>query len=182
MQDLNEVIAAAENAITGAPDLDALEGLRVMYLGKQGVMTQHLKGLGRLPPEERPLAGQAINRAKQALQAAIEARRGDLESARLNARLEAERVDVTLPGRGQAPGGLHPVTRTLERIEAFFAQVGFEIAEGPEALVEVRLNAGGEPLIARITRGAARALDLKVGQPVVALIKTTAFDRPDDFS
>jgi phenylalanyl-tRNA synthetase alpha chain len=91
-----------------------------------------LKALGALAPDERRAAGQAINEAKAALQAALEARRVALEAAALEARLAADRIDVTLPGRGQRPGGLHPVRRTLDRIERIFAQAGFSVAEGPE--------------------------------------------------
>jgi phenylalanyl-tRNA synthetase alpha chain len=112
--------------------LGDLDQVRVQYLGKKGLLTEYLKQLGSLPPEERPRAGQAVNEAKQRLQEHIEARRAELERAEQDARLAAERIDVTLPGRGQQPGGLHPVTRTLERIEALFASMGFVVAEGPE--------------------------------------------------
>ncbi len=91
-----------------------------------------LKGLGKLSPEERPAAGEQINQAKQALSSDIDAKREQLESEALNARLAAERIDVTLPGRGQESGGLHPVTRTLERIEGLFTRIGFDVAVGPE--------------------------------------------------
>jgi phenylalanyl-tRNA synthetase alpha chain len=96
------------------------------------VLTGQLKRLGALPPEQRPAAGQVINRAKDALQTAIDERRAALEAAALAARLAAERIDVTLPGRGLRTGGLHPVTRTLRRIERLFAAAGFRVAEGPE--------------------------------------------------
>jgi phenylalanyl-tRNA synthetase alpha chain len=118
--------------IEAASDLATLDGVRVRYLGKNGLLTAKLKALGTLPKDERPEAGQAINQAKTVLQAAIEARKSELEQASLRARLAAERIDVTLPGRGQRPGGLHPVTRTLQRIERLFANAGFSIAEGPE--------------------------------------------------
>ncbi len=129
---LQALVAQAEQAIQSVSELSALEELRVSYLGKKGLLTEQLKSLGKLPPEERPAAGQAINEAKQRLQELLEARRQTLEEARLAQALEAERVDVTLPGRGQANGGLHPITRTLERIEALFSSIGFTIAEGPE--------------------------------------------------
>ncbi len=106
--------------------------MRVRYLGKSGVFTEQLKKLGSLPADQRPRAGQVINGAKQALQQAIDARRVELEAAALAARLAAERIDVTLPGRGVRSGGLHPVTRTLQRIERLFADAGFRVAEGPE--------------------------------------------------
>ena len=102
------------------------------YLGKAGLLTAQLKQLGRLPPEQRPSAGQAINQAKVQVQEAIDARKGILEQAALGLRLAGERIDVSLPGRGQQPGGLHPVTRALRRIERLFANAGFEVAEGPE--------------------------------------------------
>jgi phenylalanyl-tRNA synthetase alpha chain len=99
---------------------------------KKGELTQLLKGLGKLSADERPAAGARINEAKEALQAEISARRDALESAAMEAKLAAETVDVTLPGRSQSVGGLHPVTRTLERIEAFFGSIGYSVAEGPE--------------------------------------------------
>ena len=102
------------------------------YLGKQGLLTIERKQLGKLPVEQRPAAGKRINEALESVQQALEARRGAIAAERLDARLRDERLDVTLPGRGQHSGGLHPNTRTLERIEEFFGQVGFEIATGPE--------------------------------------------------
>ena len=130
--DLDERIATAERAIDEAPDLDALERLRVEYLGKKGVLTQQLKALGRLPAEERPAAGQKINRAKQRLNERIEARRETLAEAALQARLEREAVDVTLPGRGIDRGSIHPVTRTIGRIESLLGDLGFRSVSGPE--------------------------------------------------
>lgn len=119
---------AAEQAIS-AQDLDQV---RVQYLGKKGHLTQLLKGLGALSAEERPQAGAKINEAKQALQDVLNARKASLESAALEAKLAEETIDVTLPGRGQSLGGLHPVTKTLQRIEEFFARIGYSVAEGPE--------------------------------------------------
>ena len=130
--DLEEVLEEAEAAVEAAADLRALDEVRVHYLGKSGVFTEQLKQLGKLPKEERPAAGQAINKAKQALQQAIEARREALEQAALAQRLAAERIDVTLPGRGLGRGGLHPVTRTMRRIQEIFGGAGFQVAEGPE--------------------------------------------------
>ncbi len=132
MLDLEELTNRARQAIESAQDLASLDEVRVGYLGKSGLLTAQLKQLGKLPPEQRPQAGQAINKAKQALQQAIEARKSRLEAEQLNHRLASETIDVTLPGRGQARGGLHPVTRTLERIERMFAHAGFEVVEGPE--------------------------------------------------
>jgi len=129
---LQQLVSAAEAAAASAGDLVALDQIRVHYLGKKGVLTERLKALGALPAEQRREAGAAINVAKEAVQAALEARRLALEEAALNQRLAAERVDVTLPGRGQRAGGLHPITRTLRRIEELFRQIGFLVAEGPE--------------------------------------------------
>jgi phenylalanyl-tRNA synthetase, alpha subunit (EC 6.1.1.20) len=123
---------AAIQAIAQAADAAALDQVRVRYLGKSGELTALLKQLGTLPPDARPAAGQAINRAKDAVQQAIETRKSELEQAALAARLAAERIDVTLPGRGQAPGGLHPITRALRRIERLFVNAGFAVVEGPE--------------------------------------------------
>lgn len=131
-QELDKLVNAAQKAVDSAEDLSALDQVRVQYLGKKGEITLQMQTLGKLPHEERRDAGKVINIAKQKVQAAIEQRREVLKAAELNARLEAEAIDVTLPGRGQQSGGLHPVTRTLQRIEALFTQLGFEIAEGPE--------------------------------------------------
>lgn len=130
--ELEQVLSEAEAAVKGAADLRALDEVRVRYLGKTGVFTAQLKQLGRLPKDQRPAAGQAINKAKQALQQSIEARKTELEQAALGERLAAERVDVSLPGRGSDPGGLHPVTRTMQRIGEIFGGAGFRVAEGPE--------------------------------------------------
>ncbi len=130
--DLERLTEEALRAVEAADDLRALDGVRVRYLGKNGLFTEQLKQLGRLPKEARPKAGQAINAAKKRLQSAIETRKAALEQAELEARLASERVDVTLPGRTLGQGGLHPVTRTLERIEEIFASAGFQVEEGPE--------------------------------------------------
>lgn len=132
MQGLADIVARAQGEIVDAKDLASLDKVRVEYLGKSGVLTVRLKGLGQLPADDRPQAGKAINEAKRTLQESIESRRSLLEAARLDAELESERVDVTLPGRGQTSGGLHPITRTVDRIETFFSQVGFACIEGPE--------------------------------------------------
>ncbi len=131
-EDLQALLQQAERELQQAQDLAELDRIRVRYLGKKGVFTQRLQALGKLPPEQRPAAGKAINEARQTLQQALEARRRQLHQARLEARLAAETLDVTLPGRGQRSGGLHPVTRTLERIRRIFVGAGFEVAEGPE--------------------------------------------------
>jgi phenylalanyl-tRNA synthetase alpha chain len=130
--DIDKLVTEAGAQVAEAADVAALDQVRVRYLGKAGLLTAELKKLGALPKEERPRAGQAINQAKQALQGRIESRRAELEQAALQARLSGERIDVTLPGRGQHSGGLHPVTRTLRRIERLFANAGFAVQEGPE--------------------------------------------------
>jgi phenylalanyl-tRNA synthetase alpha chain len=129
---LEELRSAALAAVQEADDLAGLDRVRVHYLGKSGALTAQLKALGSLSADERPAAGQAINTVKVALQSALDARKAALEQAALDRKLADERVDVTLPGRGQRPGGLHPVTRTLQRIERLFANAGFGIEEGPE--------------------------------------------------
>lgn len=130
--ELNQLVSDAEKAINDAADLKALDDIRVTYLGKKGAITERMKSLGKLPKEEKPAAGQAINVAKQAVQKSLEVRKETLNNAELEAKLASETIDVTLPGRGQQAGGLHPVTRTMERIEELFSQMGFEVATGPE--------------------------------------------------
>ena len=130
--ELEQLLQRGREAVAQADSAQALEGVRVEYLGRKGAFTARLKSLGELPAEERPAAGQAINRAKQQFTAELEHRRQALQRAELDAALEAERLDVTLPGRGEPPAGLHPITRTLERIDALFNAVGFAVAEGPE--------------------------------------------------
>lgn len=132
MQTLLQLITQAQDDIQQAPDLATLEQLRVQLLGKKGILTEHLKQVGQLFPAERPQAGQAINAAKQTLQQAIEARRQALQVEQLAQQLASEQIDVTLPGRGQASGRLHPVTQTLQHIENLFTQIGFRVEEGPE--------------------------------------------------
>ncbi len=129
---LDTLREAALAEIAASADRVALDQVRVRYLGKSGLLTAQLKQLGALPKQDRPAAGALINLAKEGVQAAIEDRRSVLEQAALMARLAGERIDVTLPGRGQTPGGLHPITRTLRRIERLFANAGFAVAEGPE--------------------------------------------------
>ncbi|MGD8408195.1 MAG: phenylalanine--tRNA ligase subunit alpha, partial [Thiohalophilus sp.] len=131
-EQLEKLVTDAQQGISSAADLQALDQVRVQYLGKKGLITEQMKSLGKLPPEEKPKAGQAINQAKQQIQQAIEARKTQLQQAALSEKLAKETIDVTLQGRGQETGGLHPVTLTLQRIEALFAQLGFEVAEGPE--------------------------------------------------
>ncbi|TVP53583.1 MAG: phenylalanine--tRNA ligase subunit alpha [Halomonadaceae bacterium] len=132
MENLHSLVEDALKAVTEAQDLATLDRLRVDYLGKKGQLTQLLKSLGTLSAEERPAAGQRINEAKGQVQQAISQRKDSLEQSALEARLAEQAVDVTLPGRGRAAGGLHPVTRTLQRIEQFFGQAGYTVEEGPE--------------------------------------------------
>ena len=132
MIELEQIASEARASIAAATELSALDDLRVEYLGKKGRLTGLLKGLGALSNEERPAAGAKINEVKQTLQAQINQQKEQLESAALNAKLAGETRDVTLPGRGEEVGGLHPVTRTMERIEAFFTRIGYDVETGPE--------------------------------------------------
>jgi phenylalanyl-tRNA synthetase alpha chain len=132
MENLDVLVSQALEAVSHTDDVNALEQLRVHYLGKKGELTQVMKTLGNLSAEERPQVGALINAAKDKVQDALNSRKDMLEQAALSAKLAAERIDVTLPGRGQTSGGLHPVTRTLERVEQFFTRIGYGIAEGPE--------------------------------------------------
>jgi phenylalanyl-tRNA synthetase alpha chain len=131
-ENLSALVGQALADAAASRDLTALEEVRVRLLGKKGLLTEQLKGLGKLPAAERPAAGQKINEAKAAIHEALEARRASLEQEALRAELAAGTIDVTLPGRGQEPGSLHPVTRTRLRIERIFMQAGFQIATGPE--------------------------------------------------
>ena len=132
MADLTALTAEARAEVAEAADAAALESVRVRWLGKKGTFTEQLKELGRLPATERPAAGARINEAKEELTRAIEARRGALERADVERKLIEGRIDVTLPGRGEEPGGLHPVTRARLRIETLFRRAGFDVASGPE--------------------------------------------------
>ena len=129
---LFSLVEQALAQVEASANLAALDEVRVRVLGKKGLLTEQLKSLGALPAELRPAAGQRINDAKAAVQAALEARRTHLEDAALRAELAQGAIDVTLPGRGQDPGSLHPVTRTRLRIERIFTQAGFQVATGPE--------------------------------------------------
>ena len=129
---LNALVERALADVDASASVAALDEVRVRLLGKKGVLTEQLKGLGRLSPAERPAAGQQINDAKAAIQAALEMHRIRLEQAAMENDLAQGAIDVTLPGRGEDPGGLHPVTRTRLRIERIFGHAGFEVASGPE--------------------------------------------------
>jgi len=132
MQALSELVDQAASEIDAANDLAALDAVRVSYLGKKGALTARLKTLGQLPAEERSSAGQEINKAKQAVQEQLNARRESLENAALEAKLAADAVDVSLPGRGASIGGRHPVSRAQSRIERIFTNAGFGVRSGPE--------------------------------------------------
>ena len=132
MQELQQILDDALKTFAATDDAAALENAKARYLGKDGSLTALLKGLGKLSAEERPKAGARINEVKQQIEAALQARRDALQQQALNARLAAEALDVTLPGRGAATGGLHPVTLALERIESLFHSIGYAVAEGPE--------------------------------------------------
>lgn len=132
MQSLEDIKAEAAAAIEASADVASLEELRVSYLGKKGALTGLLKGLGQLSAEERPKAGAEINAVKQVLNKQLNARKESLQTEALSAQLAAEAIDVTLPGRGAEVGALHPITRTIQRMETFFASMGFDVVEGPE--------------------------------------------------
>jgi len=129
---LSILVERALADVDASANLERLDEVRVRLLGKKGQLTEQLKSLGALPAAERPVAGQKINEAKAAIQSAVELRRQALEASALDAELAKGAIDVTLPGRGQEPGGLHPVTRTRLRIERIFMQAGFQVATGPE--------------------------------------------------
>lgn len=132
LQALEDIVATAKQAVADAQDNRALDTVRVEYLGKKGKITAYLKQLGNVGVEERPLIGKSVNLAKQEVVGLVEERTKTLADAAMEAALKAETVDVTLPGRNSHVGGLHPVTRTLQRIERYFRNIGFDVAEGPE--------------------------------------------------
>ena len=131
-QSLENLLQQASAAISQSGDMAALDAVRVAYLGKKGEITAQLKNLGQLPAEERPAAGQAINRVKSQIQELLEARKAALGDAAIASRLASETIDISLPGRRNVAGGLHPVTLTMNRIDKMFGKLGFDIAEGPE--------------------------------------------------
>ncbi|MGM0561287.1 MAG: phenylalanine--tRNA ligase subunit alpha [Pseudomonadota bacterium] len=131
MQDLEQLKQKLLDEAAEAADLDSLEALRVRALGKKGEITQRMKTLGQLSPDERREAGQALNQVKDALAEAIETRREALEAAALEARLQAERIDVSLPVRPERSGHVHPISRTIDELIAIFGEMGFSVAEGP---------------------------------------------------
>lgn len=132
IKDLTNIREEALSAIGEAEDLQALDQIRVQYLGKKGILTEMLQGLGKLSPEERPKMGQEVNITKQAIHQSLSERKADLQSSELNKKLISEAIDITLPGRKQSRGTLHPITQTRIRIEECFKSMGFEVKEGPE--------------------------------------------------
>ena len=132
MNELNDLVDAAKAAFERASAPADLENAKALFLGKTGRVTELMKGLAALPVDEKKSRGAAINQAKQSIEAALNARRQALAENELQAQLQAEALDVTLPGRQRGPGGLHPVSLTLERIEAIFGSLGFAVAQGPE--------------------------------------------------
>ena len=132
MTDIDSLSAQALADITAASSPDALEALRVSLLGKNGSITSQLKALGALPGDQRKAAGEAINRVRDAISQALASRKTALDAAVLDARLTAEAIDVTLPGRSSERGGVHPVSRTMERMVEIFGRLGYDVAEGPE--------------------------------------------------
>jgi len=132
MESLDTLVAEATAVLESASSNAELEQLKARYLGKSGALTEQLKSLGKLPPAERPAAGSRINEAKARLEAIIAARRDTLAQAALDNRLAEEALDVTLPGRSRGLGGIHPLLRTWQRVEAIFRSIGFAVADGPE--------------------------------------------------
>jgi phenylalanyl-tRNA synthetase alpha chain len=131
-QSVDDLVYQAHEQFAAARDAAALENAKAKFLGKEGALTVLLKGLGKLDPEQKREMGALINQAKHKVEALLEQRRTELAQAELNARLAAEMIDVTLPGRGRAGGGIHPVMRTCERVEGIFRSIGFAVADGPE--------------------------------------------------
>jgi phenylalanyl-tRNA synthetase alpha chain len=132
MNPLEQLVAQAQSDFTAAADAAALENAKARYLGKTGQITERMKGLGKLAPDDRKVQGAIINAAKEQIEMALNARRDAMANAQLQTRLNAEAIDVTLPGRGRGVGGIHPLMRTWERVEAIFRSIGFEVADGPE--------------------------------------------------
>jgi phenylalanyl-tRNA synthetase alpha chain len=132
MEQLTHILHDAEKAIEAAPDLPALQQVQAIYLGKKGKLTEFLKSLGNLGPAERPTLGQQVNFAKEQIQTWLQQRTDNLKRKDLDKKLAEEKIDITLPGRGQNSGSIHPVTQVRERIEQYFHSIGFAVAEGPE--------------------------------------------------
>ncbi|RLA13536.1 MAG: phenylalanine--tRNA ligase subunit alpha [Gammaproteobacteria bacterium] len=131
-QELDSLLENAVQAINQTNDLASLDSIRVAYLGKKGEITAKLKNLGQIPADQRPAAGQAINRIKLEIQNLLEQQKSAINARLIDDRLSSETVDISLPGRGEQPGGLHPVTLTMNRIQKMFGKLGFDVVEGPE--------------------------------------------------
>jgi phenylalanyl-tRNA synthetase alpha chain len=129
---LEQLVIQANTDFSAAEDAAALENAKAKYLGKTGQITEQMKGLGKLAPDERKVQGAVINAAKEQIEGALTARRDALANAQMQVRLNAEAIDVTMPGRGRSIGGIHPVMRTWQRVEEIFASIGFDVADGPE--------------------------------------------------
>ena len=132
MHDLDAIVAEAVALFAAISDPVELEQAKARFLGRQGALTERLKGLGKLPPEEKRTAGARINEAKDRIEQALGDRRTALARAQLQSRLAEEAIDVTLPGRDRGRGGIHPIIRTWQRVEAIFRSIGFDVADGPE--------------------------------------------------
>src|SRR5436853_2809296 len=132
MSELEKIVAEAEKAIAATSSVADLEQAKARFLGKAGSLTELLKGLGKLPPEEKPKAGAAINQAKVRVEGFIQSRRDSILASALDSQLASEAIDVTLPGRRQGAGGLHPISLAQEEVEKLFASMGFSVADGPE--------------------------------------------------
>jgi len=132
MNSLEQLVSQAQADFIAAVDAAALENAKAKYLGKTGQITEQMKGLGKLAADERKVQGAVINQAKEQIEAALTARRDALANAQMQERLNAEAIDVTLPGRGRGVGGIHPVMRSWQRIEEIFRSIGFDVADGPE--------------------------------------------------
>ncbi len=130
--ELSSLVSEAQRAFAEAADAASLENAKARFLGKSGAVTERLKMLGKTPPEQRAAVGAEINQAKQAIETALDTRRAAIAEARMQAQLDAEAIDVSLPGRSQGTGGLHPITRTRNRIEALLRTQGFAVVDGPE--------------------------------------------------
>ncbi len=132
MNSLDHLVSQAGTDFAAAEDAAALENAKARYLGKTGQITELMKGLGKLAPDERKAQGAVINAVKVQIEDLLTARRDQLANAQMQSRLNAEAIDVTLPGRGRSKGGIHPVMRTWERVEEIFRSIGFDVADGPE--------------------------------------------------
>lgn len=132
MEQQHAILTKALQAVQAAVDVSALEAVRVAFLGKKGELTALLRNLQQVPAQERAALGQAINQVKQQLQAAIAQKQSVFDEAALQAKLDAEAIDITMPGAGQHQGSLHPITKALHRIQRIFSQMGFDVATGPE--------------------------------------------------